>query len=846
MKILLRLAMLALCSAAGILLAVKLAATQPKPEAAVAEIAPAPQSEVVAAASEKSSANPPEKVIADRAVEKSEIAAAAKSSSAWKPAASRNSESSGGSNPVRTAGSFTPKLPRKQALQPRIAQQFPDLGLGAAPAAGSSGNTIADSERMLMQVQQQLQQARDSQKAAVQAVGANPTSDPAALMMQILGQGGLPANNAATGNGSVAPEAERLNQLLKLVQGAQQPNDATAQAAPAGAVPAPPNPALPAAVLQGAPVAAPPAEALPKPPAISPAGDGKLSIHSRDDDLRILLEQLGEQAGLNILACQSVAGTITVSLNDVSVDEALAVVLKISGFLSRREGNVVYIGTAADFAALEKVHDRVTTRVYRPNYLTAKELANLLTPLITPGTGKISVTSPPAMGIGTDTTSAGGDSLAQQDAVVIQDYENTLIQIDQVIKELDRRPAQVSIEAVIISVTLDDQNDFGVDFQVLRDKNNVRFGWGNPRINPLNGGGAVDPNTGGVNGEFKFDTGGLKFAFLDDSLGVFINALETVGDANIVASPKLLCLNKQKAEILIGQRLGYISTTVTQTYSTQNVEFLDVGTQLRLRPYISSDGLIRMEVHPELSTGAVQVQGGFTLPNKTLTEVTTNVMCPDGCTVIIGGLMREELTTDITQVPLLGSLPIAGPLFRNKTDNVARTEILVLLTPRIIYDEHSTTEGERSRRQSEDVEAAKFHRMSPLGRAHLARDYLLRANKALQEGKRHVAERYARLAVHYDPLNVEAVELYKSLTGGDIVHPMVKGGLGATVVVGEDEALLGAPAVDGETIPQWMLNDLGAPPGAPAVPALPLHPRDPGVPGAVIDIQRPQVFRNDK
>lgn len=698
---------------------------------------------------------------------------------------------------------------------------------------------------MLLQVQQQLQQTRDSHKAAVQAIGANPSSDPAALMMQILGQGGLPNVDAAAGTGGAAPAAEQLNKLLKQVQGAQQ-NNAAAQNALDAQV-APPAPGLPALAAPGGPVA-PEAqvESLPKPPSISPAGDGRLSIHSRDDDLRILLEQLGEQAGLNILACQSVAGTITVSLNDVSVEEALAVVLKISGFLSRREGNVVYIGTAADFAALEKIHDRVTTRVYRPNYLTAKELANLLTPLITPGTGKISVTSPPAMGIGTDSTTAGGDSLAQQDAVVIQDYENTLVQIDQVIKELDRRPAQVSIEAVIISVTLDDQNDFGVDFQLLRDKNNVRFGWGNPRINPLNGGGVVDPNTGGVNGEFQFDTGGLKFAFLDDSLGVFINALETVGDANIVASPKLLCLNKQKAEILIGQRLGYISTTVTQTYSTQNVEFLDVGTQLRLRPYISSDGLIRMEVHPELSTGAVQVQGGFTLPNKTLTEVTTNVMCPDGCTVIIGGLMREELTTDVTQVPLLGSLPLAGPLFRNKTDNVSRVEILVLLTPRIIYDEESTTEGERYRRESDDVEAAKFHRMSPVGRAHLSRDYLGRANKAMQEGKRHIAERYARLAVHYDPLNREAVEFYKNLTGGDIVHPLVKGGLGATVVVGEEDPAIGAPVVDGEPIPQWMLNDLGAPPGAPGVPAVPVHPRDPGVPGPMLEIQRPQVFRNDQ
>src|SRR5690606_24501159 len=134
----------------------------------------------------------------------------------------------------------------------------------------------------------------------------------------------------------------------------------------------------------------------------------------------------------------------------------------------------------------------------------------------------------PGSGIAPDNTTAGGDSISQQDALVIQDYERVLAQLDQVYRELDRRPAQVSIEAVIVSVTLNDESEFGVDFQVLRDKQNVRFGWGSPRQSPLGGGGQVDPVTGAPIGQFEFDTGGLKFAFLDDSLGVFLNALETV------------------------------------------------------------------------------------------------------------------------------------------------------------------------------------------------------------------------------------------------------------------------------------------------------------------------------
>ena len=104
-----------------------------------------------------------------------------------------------------------------------------------------------------------------------------------------------------------------------------------------------------------------------------------------------------------------------------------------------------------------------------------------------------------------------------------------------------------------------------------------------------------------------------------------------------------MVLNKHRAEILIGEELGYVSTTITETSSSQSVEFLELGAQLRLRPFISTDGLIRMEVHPELSDGSVEAKSGFTLPNKEVTQVTTNIMVRDGCTVVIGGLMREQL-----------------------------------------------------------------------------------------------------------------------------------------------------------------------------------------------------------
>jgi type IV pilus assembly protein PilQ len=297
---------------------------------------------------------------------------------------------------------------------------------------------------------------------------------------------------------------------------------------------------------------------------------------------------------------------------------------------------------------------------------------------------------------------------------------------------------------MILSVRLDDSNSLGVNFELLRDRDNVRLISGTP----LNNLAAIDVSDGG-----------LKFGFLDSSLSVFVDALETVGDTNVIASPRLMCLNKQKAEILIGSQLGYVSTTVTENAATQAIEFLEVGTQLRIRPFISSDGLVRMEVHPELSTGSVRVEEGFTLPDKEVTQVTTNIMCRDGCTVIIGGLIREDLGTTTNQIPWLGSLPAVGPLFRQKTETIDRREILVLLTPRIVHDPDMCFDGEQAGKDFTNRQAIYADKMSPIGKRHFGQRYLRMARSAWAAGDAQSAFRYVNLSIHFDPQSVEATNL---------------------------------------------------------------------------------------
>jgi len=540
---------------------------------------------------------------------------------------------------------------------------------------------------------------------------------------------------------------------------------------------------------------------------------GKLVMHFRNNDIREVLEMLSEQAGLNILASANVKGTVSATLTGVDVDSALDAILRNHGLLAKRDGNYIFIGTPADFDSMEQSFDTIGTRLYRPNYVSATELQTLITPLLTQNIGVISVSSAAEVGIGSDDSGAGGNGFAGGEVVLVRDYEAVLAQIDQFVSEIDVRPLQVAIEAMILSVKLSDTNRFGVNFELLRNKNNIRLGWESPLATLA---------------DIKFD-GGLKFGFLDSSLAGFIDALESVGETSVIASPTLMVLNKHRAEIQIGEKKGYVSTTVTETSSTQSVEFLDIGAQLRLRPFISSDGLIRMEVHPELSDGAVDTESGFTLPNKEVTQVTTNIMVRDGCTVVIGGLLRDQIVNTVSQIPVLGNLPWLGVAFRNTTVETERREVLVLITPHIVYDGEMCAEGEKSAAEFQRRQDTQHEKVAPLNKRTIARRYFRRAQAAWAEGDRDRALRFAEMAVHFDPLSRAAIDLRSDIWQGRSVGAHA---LNVPMAVASP-----ANPLEGPEIADWLLEDLEQ--GPPARPLL-RHPLDPGRPGEKTDLVRPR------
>ena len=244
------------------------------------------------------------------------------------------------------------------------------------------------------------------------------------------------------------------------------------------------------------------------------------------------------------------------------------------------------------------------------------------------------------------------------------------------------------IEAVIISVDLERARELGVNFALVDNlgtalgtigsgtslNNNVGF---NPTQLLTTAGkiaGATTDPTG-----FASATNGAKFGFVANNVTGFIQALETIGSTKILASPRILVLNKQRAEIQLGSRLGFQTFSQNFTSTIQQVQFLNTGTLLRIRPFISEDGMIRMEIHPERSSGTVTNN----IPNQQTAELTTNVMVPDGATLVIGGLMEDEDDYSIQGLPGLSRMPALGYLFGFRQKNEGRRELVVLLTPHI-------------------------------------------------------------------------------------------------------------------------------------------------------------------
>jgi type IV pilus secretin PilQ/predicted competence protein len=386
-----------------------------------------------------------------------------------------------------------------------------------------------------------------------------------------------------------------------------------------------------------------------------PPPDEQVSLNLDGAPLLDALKLLVAPRGLNLVLGEGVTGTVRVQLNGVSFEEALHAVLTVNKLSFFQQGQTLYV--FRDDEAAEIAPDLLDRRIeaFPINYVPLGEISTIVEPFLS-AAGRYMV-SP--------TTST----------LVIEDVPSRVAEIADLIEALDVPPQQVLIQAQIVDVTLDDETSLGVQWDYLKAKDVVSDATGMEATATLRTDGFSPTVNDGI--FFSFATSGFK-AFLD--------ALEQKTRTEVLASPTVLALDGKEAEIIIGSKLGFRLLTTSPTgLVMETIEFLDVGTQLTLTPHIGDDGLIILEIHPEVSDGVID-QG---LPSETTTEATTSLIVQDGTTILVGGLMRHRDEETRSQVPILGSIPLLGRLFQKSTTTRLKSEVVVAITPHIVNPQGS-------------------------------------------------------------------------------------------------------------------------------------------------------------
>ncbi|HEY8669151.1 MAG TPA: type II secretion system secretin GspD [Tepidisphaeraceae bacterium] len=269
--------------------------------------------------------------------------------------------------------------------------------------------------------------------------------------------------------------------------------------------------------------------------------------------------------------------------------------------------------------------------------------------------------------------------LAGQVYVVADEDTNSLLvstatkyqeRVRNIITQLDHAVPQVLIKVLIAEVSHDTSEDVGVDFSILNQR----------------------ANGNGQRGGSTFDTpgvqGGLVVSVLETNVQATLRALSTAGKLDVLSRPYILASDNQLASITVGQEVPLVTNSrVTDTGQTINsVSYRDVGIILNVTPHINPEGLVILDVSPEisaLSAQSVPISDTASAPIIDKRSADSRVGIRDGQTIVIGGLMEDKKTALLQKVPILGDIPILGLLFRRNAVTKTKTELLIFLTPHV-------------------------------------------------------------------------------------------------------------------------------------------------------------------
>jgi type IV pilus assembly protein PilQ len=401
----------------------------------------------------------------------------------------------------------------------------------------------------------------------------------------------------------------------------------------------------------------------------------KLSLNFQDIDVRSVLQLIADFTNLNLVASDSVKGSITLRLQNVPWDQALDLVLKTKGLDQRKIGNVLLIAPAEEIAARERqeLESRqllaelapLRREVIQVNYAKASDIAGLFSQVVSGDSS------------GTSADSRGSITVDDRtNNIIAYQTQDRLDELRRIVAQLDIPVRQVMIEARIVEANVDYDKALGVEWRgVTQGPGNWVIGGSNSSRNPLTAGTFVDMAAAGA-------SSGLNLGFITDNtiLDLELTAMEKSGNGEVISQPKVVTSDKETAKILKGTEIPYQEASSSGATSTS---FKEAALSLEVTPQITPDNKILMEVkvNKDEPDFAREVNG---VPPIRTNEVQAKVLVADGETIVIGGVFSTTQSKSMEKVPFLGDLPYLGYLFQSQRVVDNKNELLVFLTPRIL------------------------------------------------------------------------------------------------------------------------------------------------------------------
>ena len=415
----------------------------------------------------------------------------------------------------------------------------------------------------------------------------------------------------------------------------------------------------------------------------------KLSLNFQNIEVRSVLQVIADFTGLNIITSDTVTGNLTLRLKDVPWDQAMDIIMQNKGLTMRKSGNVIMVAPAEEVTAKEKAQleainaiedlEPLRTEVFVLRYQKAEAFRAILT-----GSSSTSSAGAGSTGQNKSILSKRGSAVVdpRTNTLFIQDTAKKLAEIQEIINKTDVSVRQVMIESRL--VLADDRfgKSLGARFGIQKTNSSNTYDVGGTLSGSNTPGSTI--SAGGLNSNLPVANsfGNIAFSLFRLPAGLLLNlelsALERDQRGKIVSSPRVTTANQQKAKIAQGTEIPYLEASSS---GAATVSFKEAVLSLEVTPQITPDDKIIMDLEVKKEKVG-QIFAG--VPSIDTQNVTTQVLVANGETAVLGGIYEQTERNDVDKVPFFGDIPVVGNLFKRRTKQDDKTELLIFITPKIM------------------------------------------------------------------------------------------------------------------------------------------------------------------